>query len=1037
MNITKISITRPTIIVVIFTVLTLLGAFSYTKLNYELTPDISIPVVTVSVIYPGASPTEVENSVTKKVEDAVASLEKIDKLSSSSFEGVSLVKIEFNDDADINRSLESAQREVNRIVSDLPDDCKTPTLNKFDLSAVPIIKCGVTADIDDAEFYDIIKNRIQPAIARTNGVANVKIVGGSEREIKISIDADKLSEYNLSISDVRNIIRASNIDFPTGRIENTEMQSLIRLKGKLDNIDDIRELIIADYGENGNIKIKDVAEVHDNFKDVEIINRTNRKNSIGLEIQKQKDANAVELSASVMERVSAIEEEYADYNLKFDIAQDTSVFTLEAANAVMHDLLIAIILVTAVCLLFLHSLRNAFIVFVSIPTSIICVFIGMYLFDFTLNMMTLLGLSLVVGILVDDAIVVIENIHRHLEMKKSAVQAAYEGRMEIGFTAMSITLVDIVVFLPLSLVGGLVGDLFRQFGLVIVVSTLMSLFVSFTIVPLLASRFGKLEHFRKGSAMGRFIGWFEKIIDNVALVITDMLSWSFRHKRIVLAIAFVTFVLSFMLITKGFIGTAFMSAGDRGEFVLDMELPRESTIEQTNKSVLQVEKFLNNYEEIESVFANVGVKSGMSSSKSTPYGAQISIKLVSKDKRELSTDIFARKLKKDLDYNIVGVKFKTVSVGMMGNTTEAIKVRIKGDDKQSLKSFSDKAVEVIKSVEGTVEVSSSLEDGSPEIVVDIDREKMAKLGLNISDIGSVMQLSFSGNTDNKYRDGEYEYDINIILDKFNRRSIEDIKNISFRNRNNEIVKLKQIANFTEGISPAILERSDRMPSATISGQVIGRASGEVSSEIEEKLNELDKPQGIVIEMGGDAENQRESFMNLGIALLASIIFVYLIMVALYNSYVYPFVVLFSIPLSVIGALLALALAGEVLSIFSILGMIMLVGLVAKNAILVVDFTNQLKTVGMETKEALLKATRLRFRPILMTTLSMVIGLLPIALAGGAGAEWKNGLAWALIGGLSSSMILSLIVVPVVYVCFDIILAKLGMDKREQIVIEDS
>jgi HAE1 family hydrophobic/amphiphilic exporter-1 len=1018
MNFTKISITRPSLIVVIFTVLSLLGAYSYTLLNYELTPDISIPTVSINTVYPGASAAEIESSVTKKIEDAVSAIEKIDMISSKSAEGYSFVKIDFTNGADINESLEAVQRKVNKILNDLPEDCKTPSLGKIDLDALPIIKAGLTAQIENGKFYDLVKNRIQPLISQTNGVAKVNIIGGVEREIKVNVDKKKLESYALSLKDVKIAIDRANLEFPTGKIEEKDRQALIRFKGKINNLNSLKNIQIKRLNFNSYIKLKDVAEVEDSYKDIKLINRTNGTNSIGIEIQKQKDANAVELSKSVKHKFDELETIFKEIDLKFDIAQDTSTFTMEAADAVMHDLLIAIILVTAVCLLFLHSFRNAIIVFIAIPTSIICVFIGMYLLDFTLNLMTLLGLSLVVGILVDDAIVVIENIHRHLEMKKTSPQAAYDGRMEIGFTAISITLVDVVVFLPLSMVDGLVGDLFRQFGLVIVVSTLMSLFVSFTIVPLLASRFSKLETFKENGIIIKLINSFEKQVNHIANWIIGILNWSFKHKIVVIMLAGAMFFGSFLFLTKGVIGTSFLDAGDKGEFMIIVELPRDAKIEQTNQVVIQAENILNSYKEVLSIFSNVGTKGGgLVGQNSTAYYGLINIKLVKKNEREVSTDVFARMVKKKLDQSIIGAKFKTATVSLLGNVMEPIKIKIKSPQKKLLHNFSKKALAAVRSVEGIIEPSSSIEAGSPEVSISLDRDKMARYGLTVADVGSNLQIAFNGNNSNKFSQGDYEYDIHIKLDAFNRRNIEDIKNFHLTNKQSEVIKLSQIANFTETESPSFLERIDRMSAFTITAQIIGRSLGEISKEIETKLNEINNSGEIIVEMSGDTKKQKDSFKSLFIALIASIIFVYLIMAALYDSYITPLVVLFSIPLSIIGALLALALANQTLSIFSILGIIMLIGLVAKNAILVVDFTNQLCNEGKEVYSALKEATKLRFRPILMTNLSMVIGLLPIAFASGAGSEWKNGLAWALIGGLSSSMFLSLIIVPIIYVLF--------------------
>ncbi|MAY83516.1 MAG: acriflavin resistance protein [Flavobacteriales bacterium] len=1035
MNITKTSIKRPTLVVVLFTILIGMGMFSYSKLNYELLPDMSFPVLTVTTMYPGAAPYEVENSVTKEIEDAVSTLEGLKRVNSTSMESVSIVIVEMQQGVDEDIVLQEAQRKINAIQNELPDDAEQPSLGKFDINDLPIMNLGVAADLAGTELYDLVDKTIQPQLAKIQGVAQVDILGGQPREIRVNINEKKLETYGLNILQISQAIKNSNIDFPAGKVKNGETQTLLRLSGKYANLDQLRSLVLSMNQDGSAVRLKDVAEVHDTQKEAEIITRVNGESAIGLNIQKQGDANAVEVSAQARELMTELEEIYADQNLRFSIASDSSEFTLEAADAVIHDLLFAVILVALVMLLFLHSLRNAVIVMLAVPASIISTFTVMMLMGFSLNLMTLLALSLVVGILVDDAIVVIENIYRHMEMGKSKFQAAYDGIREIGITVISITLVIVAVFLPLSLTGGLIGNIMRQFSITVAMSTLLSLLVAFTMIPLLASRFSKISQLKSKGLIGSFISWFEGIIKSFENAMTNALKWSFNHKFIVLSTTFVLFIASFTLVGFGFIGSEFVSNGDRGEFKMEIELPKKASLRQTNLLTQKVEQFIDQYPEVERISSTVGQSSGQMSTNATPYMAELNVQLVDKDKRKSSTEIFSRKLQIALEENIVGAKFKASPVSMVGGSTDApIQVILSGTNLDSVKAVSQKVKQIVKGIEGTAETESSLEAGSPEIQVVLNRDKMARLGLTLDAVGGTMRTAFNGVEDSRYRDGDNEYDINILLDEFNRDETEDVANLSIINAMGQKIQLDQIADIIEGSSPTELNRRDKVPTITISAQVIGKTVGTVGEEIVAALDQLEMPVGVSYSMGGDLENQSDAFGSLGVALLASLAIVYLIMVALYESYVYPLVVMFSLPLAVIGALLALALSKSALSIFSILGMIMLIGLVAKNAILVVDFTNQLKDAGLEVKSALLKATQVRIRPILMTTLAMVIGMLPIALASGAGAEWKNGLAWVLIGGLTSSMFLTLVVVPVIYYIFDKVLAKFGLDKKQSIVL---
>ena len=1035
MNITKISIQRSTIVVVVFTILTLLGVTAYNSLNYELLPKFSPPVLTISTLYPGASPSEVENSVTKEIEDAISSLENVESIKSTSQESFSVIVINLKQGTNVDLSLQDAQRKVNAILSRLPEDADAPTLGKFDFDDLPIIKMGATANMPATKFFDLIDKNIKPQLARVQGVASLKVLGGQEREIKVNINANKLESYGISILQVMQTIQNSNLDFPTGEIKDANGQTQIRLAGKFQSLNQLGNLIIR-QDMNGPVRLSDLAEVQDSQKDIDILSRINSNPSVGITIQKQSDANAVEVSEQARAALTQLEKTYANVGLKFNIANDSSTFTLEAADSVLHDLILAVILVAVVMLLFLHSIRNAIIVMVSIPASLVATFIAIWLFGFSLNLMSLMALSLVVGILVDDAIVVIENIYRHMEMGKKPAQAAYDGIREISSTVISITMVIVVVFVPLALSTGLVSDILRQFAVVVAVATLISLFVAFTLIPLLASRFSRLEHVSDKNLFGRFILAFERLLDRIIDSFTAALKWSFNHKFIVIVLTVAAFIGSVMLIPGGFIGSEFIGNGDRGEVNFQLELPKNATVEQTNQATTQVERYLQKYPEVNKVFTTVGATSTSQAGQGNAYESEIFVALVDVEKRDFSTEKFSRIVKAEVESVIPGVKVTPVPVGMVGSSQAPIQIVLSGPNLDTLLSFSQRVMDQVIAVQGTSDVETSVEGGNPEIEVVVDRDKMASLGLSLQSVGAGMQVAFSGNTDAEYREGTNNYDINIRLDVFDRRNVTDISNLSFVNNQGQLIRLGQFADIRQSSGPSKLERTDRVTSVNVNSQVVGRPSGSVGAEIQERLAKIKMPEGVTISYEGNMKNQSEGFGTLGVALLASIIFMYLIMVGLYDSYVYPFVVLFSIPLAIIGALLALALSSETLSIFSILGIIMMIGLVAKNAIMVVDFTNKLKSEGVPVKEALVEAIRIRFRPILMTTLAMVIGMLPIALAGGAVAASKNGLAWALIGGLSSSMFLTLIVVPIIYYLFDRVLAKFGLDKSTKIELED-
>ncbi|WP_262507082.1 efflux RND transporter permease subunit [Sphingobacterium sp. IITKGP-BTPF85] len=503
MKISEISIKRPSIIIVIFLLLTLGGIGSYLNLGYELVPKFDVNVITVQTVYPGAAPSEVETSVSKVIEDAVSSLENVKKIETKSMESVSVVMITLNTGADVNFLLTDAQRKINAVINDLPEDAETPSLSKFSLDDVAIMNLSVTSSLSEKELYDLLDQKIQPVFARILGVAKVDLTGGEEREIQVSANPEKLEGYGLTISDVQKIIASSNLDFPTGSIKSRDNQTTIRLSGKFTSLDQMRNLPITTPS-GVSIRLSDVADVQDGIKDIEKISRIDQKNTILMQVFKQSDANAVAVSKLVKKTIEVVEKDYKEQKIKIDVASDSTEYTINAASNVMHDLMIAVALVGFIMLFFLHSLRDAFIAVVAIPLSLIATFIGLYVMGYTLNLMSLLGLSLVVGILVDDAIVVIENIHRHMQMGKSKIRAAYDGAAEIGFTVTAITLVIVVVFLPIALSSGLVSDILRQFCVTVIFATLISLLVSFTVVPWLYSRFGKLSHISNATFLVEF-----------------------------------------------------------------------------------------------------------------------------------------------------------------------------------------------------------------------------------------------------------------------------------------------------------------------------------------------------------------------------------------------------------------------------------------------------------------------------------------------------------------------------------------------------
>jgi HAE1 family hydrophobic/amphiphilic exporter-1 len=1032
MTLTELSIKRPSFIIVVFSILIGGGILSYNQLSYELLPDFSPPLLTVTTTYPGASPSTVESQVSKPLEDALSGLENISEVTSFSLDNASIVLLEYKASADVDVALEDAQRKINNVLNNLPDGASTPVVAKIEPNASPVLQVSaVSKNMDERDFMELMDDQILPQIKQTKGVAEVQVIGGERRAFRVNVDKDKMKAYGISLAQINQVIASSNVEFPTGKVKNNEEQLTVRLAGKFKRTEDLENLILSSTG-TSSVKLGDVASIEDGIDDQVTVSRYNGVNGIGLRIKKQNDANAVDMAKATKDQFKQIEKKYAKEGIKFTVATDTSIPTIESVDAVIHDLELAVFLVAAVMLLFLHSLRNAFIVLISIPASLISTFVAMYLLGYTLNLMTLLAMSLVIGILVDDSIVVLENIYRHLQMGKKRRQAALDGRNEIGFTALAITLVDVVVFSPVVFIEGTISDILHQFSIVVVVSTLMSLFVCFTLTPWLASRFAKEVELNPKKPFQAFLLWFERRVSIFTDQYVKLVAWTLRHKIVTGVLIIGIFFASFATMGLGIVGQEFVAQGDQGKFMLKLKYDKSTTFEENNATTLRIEQLLLAQKDVvEIVFANVGgPSSGMgAASFGSENRSELTVKMKPDKQKEFPTIKYMTEIRKKIESEFSGVEVKALNIGMVESEEAPIEIFLSSQDPDLLMKEAKRLKGAILVMKGAKDPTISTEDTSPEIRIDLDREKMGQLGIPIAVVGMQLQNALTGNDDAQFDDAGSEYDIRVMLDKFDRKNTNDIRSMTFMTSDGRQVQLSEFASISVDNGNGSLERKNRIPNTTIRAYVLGTAAGNVSNDITNYLKEKPLDPNVRMLWGGEVKRQNESMGALGTAMGIGLILVYLIMVALYDNFVYPFVVLFSILVSLVGAILALTLTASNMGIFTMLGMLMLLGLVAKNAILIVDFANHIKTQGVSTYDALLEAVRERMRPILMTTIAMIIGMIPIATATGSGAEWKNGLAWILIGGLTSSMFLTIIVVPIMYYLVDRIQEKLPWKKK--------
>ncbi len=1032
MNITELSIKRPSLIVVLFGVFILLGVIGFSNLSYELLPDFSQPVVVIKTMYPGAEPHEVENTVSRKLEDALSNLEGIDYMETYSLPNASVIIVNLKYGTNLDNTMQNAQRYIDNIKNELPDDILSPQMSKVSPNDLPIMSISATSNLPATVFYQKMKDDFLPQIQQLNGVAEITMLGGEQREILVKVDQKKLKLYKVSLLQVVEAIKQSDIDIPSGEVKTDKEYHSVRLIGKFKNISQIMNVQVAMPSPGNPVYVKDVASVVDGVKEITSVSRYNGVNGIGILLKKQGDANAVDVSRLVRKKLKQIEKEYAKYNVKFKIADDSTTNTIAAVNSVVDDLILAVILVSVVMLLFLRSYRNSIIVLIAIPTSLVTAFAMMWILGYTLNLMTLLAMSLIIGILVDDSIVIIENIQRHLDMGKDKREAALEGRMEIGFSAVSITLVDVVVFAPILFLHVFVAGMLKQFSVVVITSTLTSLLVGFTLTPWLASRIGKKEDLKPTNPLNRFLLWFEDQLQRFIEWYGHQLEWVLNHKLIFTGIVLFLFLLTGLIMKQGIIGEEMMSTGDQGKFSLNLEFDKTTTVHKNNIISQKVENYILSQPEVSTLFSNIaGPSTGIGSlGIGSPYISEFTIQLKPLKERKMSTIAYMKWLKKQLNKRYPGINFSMSELGLIPRSAP-IKITLSGSDLSVVMKTAKDLQDAVEKIPGADNVRLSVEEGNPEYKVIPDKDKMKRLGLSTAYVGLSLRTAFKGNDDATLVQKGTEYPIEIRLDNFDRRNYEDVENLIVVNPMHVPVRVSQFAKVVQDNSPSMLERINRQPAITLTSEAFGRPSGTLASDVVKYLKKHPLPEGVKLTWESDVKTQHESFGALSSVMLISFILIYLIMVALYDNYVYPFVALFGIPVAVIGAFLALNLSLNNITLFALLGMIMLMGLVTKNAILIVDFTNHLKAQGKHYKEALILAGKERMRPILMTTLAMTIGMLPIALAKGTASEWKNGLAWVIIGGLLSSLMLTVYLVPMVYYLVDRTKEKFGKKKIKQ------
>ena len=1015
------SIKRPVFATMFITALVVLGLVSYPEIGVDLYPKIDFPVVSINTQLRGASPEIMDIDVTDKIEEVINTINGVKTITSSSLEGVSNITVEFVLERDIDLAVQDVREQISTIRSRLPTDILEPVIRKVDPDATPVLWLMVTGpqSIRDLSTYtdEVLKEQLQ----RIEGVGALRIAGLRLRQGRIWLDSDKLRAYQIAPGDVVQALGLENVELPGGRIESATKEYSVKVKGEFPRIQDFNDLIVA-YYKGAPVRIRDIGRAEDGMSEKRNIARFNGSPCVGIGIQKQTGTNTVAIIDRVKQELTGIRKTLPP-GMEINIGFDQSTFINRSINEVKGHLIIGGLLAVLAVFLFLRNWRTTLISALALPVSVIATFAIMKAFDFTFNNMSMLALSLSVGILIDDAIIVIENIYRHIEEGMAPREAAAFATSEIGLAVMATTLAIVAIFLPVAFMKGIIGRFFWQFALTVVFSVMVSLLVSFTLTPMLASRFlkarreGETAAIRpRSSILSRMGDGLERAYGKTEEAYRRILRISLDYRKTVLAIAVVIF--AFSLYMTRFIGKEFVPAEDQSQFLVRLEAPMDYSIDQADALFRQAEEIVRSFPEVTSVFYIQGFGAGGAGQINR---ATLNTRLKPKARRNRSQEQIKAEIRRKVN-RIPGMKGTAEDISMIGGGIRNVPIQyaIRGLDLEVLQNDTRRIAAELSKRPGIVDVDSTLEAGKPELKVYIDRNKAADMGVSVAGISDAINLLVSGEVDiTKYKDEAKgrRYDVRVRLNPEDRASPGDLGRIYVRARDGRLVELASVIRVQEGGGPSVIYRVDRQRATMLYASLEEKPLAEAMQDLDGIASQILSP-GYTTRYKGAADTMKESFQYLLFALWLGIVMAYMVLAAQFESFIHPVIVLLSMPLSFIGAFAALLLAGKTISIFSLIGLILLMGLVKKNAILLVDYANTLRERGMTRHEAILQAGPVRLRPILMTTIAMVFGMLPVALGLGEGAETRSPMGIAVIGGLLTSLFLTLVVVPSAYDLFD-------------------
>ncbi|HAG11085.1 MAG TPA: AcrB/AcrD/AcrF family protein [Desulfotomaculum sp.] len=1024
MSLTDVSLKRPVFAFVVIIALVALGIVGLLGLSINDMPEVDIPYMGVSVSLPGASPDQVESKITKKVEETIGQISGVKHITSTVSEGYSFTFIEFTLEKPQEEASQDVRTKLDAIRGTLPQDIDEPVITKFDIDARPILSLVVTGKQQNNDLSELVDDTITKRLNTVSGVGSIDVYGDKKREIQIRLDKEKLAALNLTTAEVLSGLRKDNLDIPSGKVSDGSREITLRTYSSIKNVNDFNDILLATR--NGSeIRVRDVAEVVDGFKDQTSLSYYEGKECIGIDIVKQSGANTVAVSDNLKKELASIESALPA-GVKIHIVNDNSKDIRESVRNVEKTMIEGCILAVIIVFLFLRRLGSTAISAISLPTSIITTFAILKFMNFTLNFITLGALSLAVGLLIDDSIVVIENIVRHIRMGKTPLQAAKEATSEIGLAVMSTTFSVVAIFLPIAMTSGLIGRFLVEFGLTVIFSVLVSLFVSFTLAPLLSSRYLEAEESGVKGPVGRFLAWFNRLFDLLAGYYQRLLSKVLNRRAITLAVVSVLFLLSLALIPQ--MGTGFSPNEDRGWINISAGLDSGLALDEADKKARIFEKIVRKNPEVRYIYTTV-----------QPDSISLGIKLTDKEDRKESADEIGVKMREELR-KVPGIDLSVVtSPSVSLSSGKMISYHIKGDDFNQLLEYSQKAKQIMNHVPGAVDVGLSCKAGKPEERLDVDRDVAADLGVSPAAVSDTLNTLYNGVVAGQYETEEDRYDVRVRLKDEQRKNLDSLDGIYIPSSNPGsgglmMIPLEQVTRKVFTTSSSTINRYDKSREIQLQANYTGISMGTFSNLFMKKLNsELKTPKGISIGAGEDQAMMMESALSMLQAMLLGILFMFLILSAQFESFLDPLVIMFALPLAIIGAVLALFVTGSDLTVVGGIGIIMLLGLVSKNAILLVDFIKQQRSAGVERKGAILNAGLIRLRPILMTTLAMIFGMLPSALAMGTGSEMRQPMAFAIIGGLISSTLLTLLIVPIIYTVVDDLRNSASKKKKLKVV----